>query len=95
MFEITDDGSLIGAKGDIDAAMLLILQKIYELTDPIIKQLGNDPDYKPISRTVGFLMGICPVVGQLTVMAGIITGFCDLIFIPDEPSEIVQVVPIG
>ena len=51
-------------------------------------ELDKKPEYKPIGRGMGFLLGICPVVGQISVPAAIITGVCDYIFIPD-PDEVV------
>ena len=49
--------------------------------------LGPDDSSKDISAGTGFLLGICPVVGQLTFPALIITAVCDWIFIEDYPDK--------
>ena len=43
--------------------------------------------WEPIGKKMGFLMGICPVVGQLGIPVAIITGFIDLFFL-DDPEPV-------
>lgn len=44
----------------------------------------KSPNYNRVTGKTGFLLGICPIVGQITVAGAIITGVCDIIFIPDN-----------
>jgi len=44
-------------------------------------------NYEPIDGTMGFWLGVCPVVGQVCIPFTIVTACCDLIFIPDEGGE--------
>jgi len=50
--------------------------------------LDDSEDWNGIGKKGGFLLGICPVVGQFSIPAAIITGVCDMIFIPDGPKTV-------
>ena len=44
----------------------------------------QETEGKPIGAGHGFLLGMIPGVGQLSIPAAVITGVCDVIFIPDD-----------
>ena len=45
--------------------------------------MDEGEEWNPIGKWGGFWMGVCPVIGQIQIPAVIITGVCDMIFIPD------------
>ena len=53
-------------------------------------EADQKPDYHPMSRTMGFWLGACPIVtGPLSIPLAILTGLCDYIFIPDPENVVV------
>lgn len=45
--------------------------------------LDEREEWNPVGKLGGFGLGVCPVVGQIMIPVAIITGVCDMIFIPD------------
>ena len=50
--------------------------------------VDDKAEWNPLGKGGGFLLGVCPGIGQLSIPAAIITGVCDMVFIPDGEKSV-------